>query len=187
MKAKLIKQASNAKNQAGDKELVSAFSVIGKIDGALKEVVCTRVYMGRSKSAIAVHASIWVHGTVETSGRGSATGYGYHKESAAIASAIESAGIELLGSQYSDDKGMVYVDKPNPNFSESALNAAYAESEESGRAYSWHNPRSIRTLEKEDTKKRAYIGGCGDEAVRVALLAIARMAGAKGQLLIVTH
>ena len=32
-------------------------------------------------------------------------------------------------------------------------------------------------------KKKAYIGGCGDSAMRDAMLAIARAAGGKGQLL----
>jgi hypothetical protein len=36
-----------------------------------------------------------------------------------------------------------------------------------------------------DYKKRAAIGGCGSDSMRMALKAIARAAGAKGQLLIV--
>ena len=62
--------------------------------------------MGRSNSASVVYCSIWVHSHVPQdsglkngywSGRGTAGGGGYHKESAALAGAIESAGITLEG------------------------------------------------------------------------------------------
>lgn len=37
--------------------------------------------------------------------------------------------------------------------------------------------------EKPNFKRRAYISGCGSESIRMALKAIARAAGAKGELL----
>ena len=102
MKAVLTKQnVSNGHNYGGEKEMVSAFSIIGKIDGKLQAVVTARCYMGRSKNSSTVYASVWAHGTgVCIAGHGSAGGYGYHKESAAIGSAISSAGVELYGSPY---------------------------------------------------------------------------------------
>jgi hypothetical protein len=58
--------------------------------------------MGRSPSASVVYASVWAFGNGKdsVSGYGTAGGYGYHKESAAIANAINSAGIELYGDPY---------------------------------------------------------------------------------------
>ena len=99
----------NGKNHAVEKELVSAYSVIGKINGELREVVVARAYMGRSRNASTVYASIWVHGgDIYCSGHGRAGGHGYHKESAAFDSAIRSADIELYG----DPSGGYYDDTP---------------------------------------------------------------------------
>lgn len=53
-------------------------------------------WMGRSRTASTVYCSVWVHGTTYgISGFGKATGHGYHKESTALARAIQSAGITL--------------------------------------------------------------------------------------------
>jgi hypothetical protein len=138
------KNESNAINYGGEKERVSSYQVIGKRNGTLSSIVEARFYMGRSSSASVVYCSLWVQGDNYCSGTGKAGGYGYHKESAALASAINSAGIALFGSNYSY----------------------------------WGE-------EKPDFKKPAHIGGCGCESMRMALRAIARAAGAKGQLLIV--
>lgn len=84
--------------------------------------VDVRVYMGRSSSASAVYCSVWARSrkgaklvnvftdgkkpvrlsmdpaqTIHVSGRGSAGGYGYHKESAAIEDAFTSAGFSFEG------------------------------------------------------------------------------------------
>jgi hypothetical protein len=189
MKAKLTKiELSNGRNLGRDKELVSAYSVIGRINGELREVVCARAYMGRSARSSVVYASIWVHAPIICiSGHGSAGGYGYHKESTAFAEAIESAGIELWGDQYADESGMVYKDFPNPEWSEEKRAVAYAESNDAGRRFDWRTPRTLRRKVKEDLKNRARIGGCGDSSMRCAFLAIARAAGARGKLLIVSH
>jgi hypothetical protein len=188
MKAKLIKpDQSNAYNYGRDKELVSAYSVVGTINGELREIVTARAYMGRSNSASVVYMSLWVHGAIHASGKGSAGGYGYHKESQALADAIQSAGIELYGSQYADEKGMEWRDYPNQEWSQEARGAAYAESEEAGKRYDWRVSKYARKLVKEDLKKRAHIGGCGSDSMRQALLAIAKLAGAKGRLCFISH
>ncbi len=88
---------SNGKNLSRQKELVSAMSVVTSINGKMREVVVARWYMARkSDGASPVYASIWTYGAgFDISGHGRATGYGYHKASAALSSAIDSAGIVL--------------------------------------------------------------------------------------------
>ena len=56
-------------------------------------------WMSRSRTAAStVYCSVWVHGTTYgISGHGKATGGGYHKESTALARALQSAGITLPG------------------------------------------------------------------------------------------
>ena len=165
MKAVFSKSASNAYNYSRDKELVSAYSVMGKINGEQREVVTARAYMGRSRSASNVYASIWVRGTTAetcTSGKGSAGGYGYHKESAAFAEAISSAGIELYGDVYGPP---VYH----------------------GTEARKLTPAEVRAIVRKQNKQRAHIGGVGDSAMRAAFEAIARAAGARGKLVFVSH
>lgn len=149
MKAKFINLQENGKNLSGDKELISSYSVVAIYKGELYEAITVSCYIGRSSPSSLVHASIWVRPADASkkwcSGYGTATGYGYHKESAAIGDAIDSAGIELYGDIY-------------------------------GR---------VETAAK--AKQRAYINGVGDIAVREALKAIARAAGYRGKLLIVTN
>ena len=93
MKATIGKTVSNGVNYGDNKELIRTYNVV---TDALKEIITVRCYMGRSSSASVVYASIWInaHG-IHTSGKGQAGGYGYDKTSAAIAEAIESAGITL--------------------------------------------------------------------------------------------
>ena len=90
---------SNGKNLSGQKELVSAMSAIAVINGKMCEVVVARWYMARkSDGAAPVYASIWTYGAgFDISGHGRATGYGYgyHKASAALSAAIDSARIVL--------------------------------------------------------------------------------------------
>ncbi len=94
-----ITKQDNGKNYGGEKETVCRYSlVVLQDDGTLGEVVNVVVYMGRSRTASKVYASVWLgcyERSVHTSGTGSAGGYGYHKESAAVGKAFTSAGIEL--------------------------------------------------------------------------------------------
>ncbi len=88
-----------------EKELVCAYRVVdfGAADkyGARVAValVDCRLYMGRSSGASVVYCVIWINqaGSWAT-GTGTAGGYGYDKKSAAVASAIDSAGIRLAQS-----------------------------------------------------------------------------------------
>lgn len=97
IKASIVKKQENAK-RPDNKELVSAYSLVVRLpSGEMREVITARCYMGRSASASVVHAVLWVRCADGewTSGSGSAGGYGYDKESAALADAVKSAGIEL--------------------------------------------------------------------------------------------
>ena len=165
MKAIIKNQVSNARNYSGEKETVGKYVVLAKTRhcNEVREIVDCRVYMGRSRQASTVYASLWVHAfEVHTSGSGSAGGWGYHKESAAIASAITSAGVELYGSPY-------------------------------GEASRWNHDeqreytiKELTAIKRKENRQRCYIGGCGDSAVRLALEAIARAAGARGPLIFVS-
>ena len=88
---------SNGTNLSGQKEMVSAMCAVALIDGKMREVVVARWYKARkSDRASSVYASIWTYGAgFDISGHGRATGYGYHKASAALSTAIDSAGIVL--------------------------------------------------------------------------------------------
>ena len=88
---------SNGKNLSPQKELVNAMSAIAVINGKMREVIVARWYKARkSDGASPVYASIWTYGAgFDISGHGRATGYGYHKASAALSTALESAGIVL--------------------------------------------------------------------------------------------
>ena len=93
MKATIGKTVSNAVNYSGKKEMMKTFNVV---TDTLKEIITVRCYMGRSAGASAVYAAIWVNTRgYYSSGKGKAGGYGYHKVSAAIGDAINSAGIAL--------------------------------------------------------------------------------------------
>lgn len=104
MKATLTKTATNARNMKPEKECVNTLRIVSRIIGTSKglQTVCeARFYMARrSDGASPVYCSLWVSGAQWTSGRGRASGYGYHKESAALQAAIDSAGIRLTGDNY---------------------------------------------------------------------------------------
>lgn len=96
-----------AMNDNGKRELSGYYKLIDK--RTEKTVVDCRLYVGCSASASVVYCFLWVQsvkgqdwadGWTSTSGKGTAGGYGYHKTSAAVGSAISSAGIELWGSPY---------------------------------------------------------------------------------------
>ena len=88
---------ANGKNLSRQKEMVSAMSAIAGINGKMREVVVARWYTARkSDGASPVYASIWTYDAgFGISGHGRATGYGYHKASAALSKALDSAGIVL--------------------------------------------------------------------------------------------
>ncbi len=86
---------SNGKNMAPDKETVKVIKVVGVLDNRIRTLVEARFYMGRSRNSSTVYASFWVVGGDYLAGHDKAGGWGYHKQSAALGSAIRNAGIEL--------------------------------------------------------------------------------------------
>jgi len=106
MKAIITQQVSNARNYSGEKELIDRWQVCVNTPEGIKSVIDARCWMGRSRNASTVYASVWVNGNgTHTSGKGNAGGYGYHKTSAAMATALSDAGIELYGSPYAGRDG----------------------------------------------------------------------------------
>ena len=87
---------SNAKQL--DKEIIRKYHVVGTLNGELVSVLTANIYMSRSgDGASPVYCALWLHvtGICHTSGKGTASGYGYHKTSAAIDASLTSAGIKL--------------------------------------------------------------------------------------------
>lgn len=75
-----------------DKEYVGGYTAI---DLTGREVVALRLY--RARGGNGSYAAIWVHPVngPHLIGTGRATGYGYHKQSAAAADAMSNAGVTL--------------------------------------------------------------------------------------------
>lgn len=89
----------NGKNYGNTKEKINHWLVIDK--KTERTIIDCRVYMGRSANSSQVCASVWIMGdNYYIAGYGVAGGYGYHKASAAIASALSSAGVKLFGHAY---------------------------------------------------------------------------------------
>ena len=100
----IAKLPTTGKNNAKhlNKEIVCKYHVAGMLNGELVSVLTANIYMSRSgDGASPVYCALWIHakGVCYTSGKGTASGYGYHKPSAAIDAALTSAGIELIDSK----------------------------------------------------------------------------------------
>ena len=79
-----------------EKEQTGHYAAIVIHKGELIEPIKVRCWMGRSRNASTVHASVWINSrAVHTSGSGKAGGYGYHKESEAVFRAFQNAGVEF--------------------------------------------------------------------------------------------
>lgn len=92
----------HAINYAGDKEVTDSWELVTLHKGGLRSAVSVRCYMGHSRTASTVYASVWIKCADGTwcSGRGSAGGYGYCKRSAAIREALRAAGVTMFGYPY---------------------------------------------------------------------------------------
>ena len=97
MKAKIRNPKTSGRNLGDKKEMVTAISAVVSHEDELREVICARVYMGRSRHANQVWCTVWVTTAdhQHISGTGMAGGYGYHKPSSAFGAAIRDAGIWL--------------------------------------------------------------------------------------------
>ena len=84
------------RNYGNEKELCGTYNIMAIYKGRMVTAVTCRIYMGRSRSASTVYATVWLHGKeYQGSGSGQAGGYGYHKESAAVDIALCMAGVTL--------------------------------------------------------------------------------------------
>lgn len=111
MKAKLpTANTGNGKNLSDTKYLIYCASVIA-LGVDPREVVTLRMWMAGGSKASRVYATIWTgdKGSRMFNGHGHASGYGYCKRSAAVQSAIDSAGITLT--EDISGRGMTSVDE----------------------------------------------------------------------------
>lgn len=85
--------------------MVGCGSLVVTCKDGLREAITVRTYYASRGSGMQpVRACIWIRpaqsGADWRSGRGSAGGCGYHKESQAIADAVSAAGVRLYGNPY---------------------------------------------------------------------------------------
>ena len=150
MKAKIYpdKSKNNALNMGQNRETVERLRAVLVHGKESQELVDARLYMGRSSRASTVYCSVWIHGAgLYLSGRGDAGGYGYHKTSAALASAFTAAGFEFFGSAYGEPGRWNHAD---------------------GREYT---AQELAAIKRAANKRRAHFGGSGDSAMRDAVMA----------------
>lgn len=96
--ADLTGLSSNLTKNHDNKELVKRYQVISS---TLTCVIDARLYMGRSSSASVVYCDLWIHGGSQYgSANGSAGGYGYDKQFAALHEAVSNSGIKMLNQQH---------------------------------------------------------------------------------------
>jgi hypothetical protein len=87
----------NGKNLDGDKPFTMAIVIVDRKTG--HEPVKAVIWHSQSKGSN--FATVWAHGKLpgafarHVAGHGRATGYGYHRPSAALGAAFDSAGIKL--------------------------------------------------------------------------------------------
>lgn len=87
---------SEAAQKARDKQaLLRQFTVLGEDENGIREKVVARLYASVRPGANKITCILWSNGAHNANASGWASGYGYHKGSAALASAIENAGIKL--------------------------------------------------------------------------------------------
>lgn len=126
MKALIFK--TDTKKLAGppnSQGMVGAGSlIVHRSDSTLYEAITVRTYMGKSAGASVVRAYVWIQTPSPASGpwpfgAGKAGGCGYHKESAAIAHALKTAGVGL----YDDDMSEVDISGTGSTHYEDAFKA----------------------------------------------------------------
>lgn len=95
-RATITGNKSNGRNMSVEKETVHTLELIACHKGRPVSIAIARFYMSRwGDGASPLYCSVWTHSGPWISGRGSARGYGYHKKSAALQAALDSAGIKL--------------------------------------------------------------------------------------------
>ena len=75
--------------------LLHQYTVLAETENGIREIVIARLYASLRRDANRITCILWTHGSHNANASGWASGYGYHKGSAALADAISNAGIEL--------------------------------------------------------------------------------------------
>jgi hypothetical protein len=94
----VLKESKRNMSFREKKELIHGFQYINT-DNSIAVIDC-RIYAGKSRYSSQIIAAIWIHdwkGNRFSHGVGIAGGYGYHKGSQAIESALKDMGITLDG------------------------------------------------------------------------------------------
>jgi len=103
LRANLSAMRETERNARRDSGFIAEHAAIDPATG--RAVVIVRIY----QPGTVAYCSLWIYARTPCTsygrGQGQAGGYGYHKASAAMAAAIEDAGIVLTGDVYGRDKG----------------------------------------------------------------------------------
>lgn len=75
--------------------LLHQYTVLAETENSIRELVIARLYASRRHDANRITCILWTRGGHNANASGCASGYGYHKGSAALADAIRNAGIKL--------------------------------------------------------------------------------------------
>lgn len=87
---------SEAAYKARDNQaLLHQYTVIAETENGIRELVIARLYASLRRSANRITCILWTNGRHNANASGAASGYGYHRGSAALADAIQNAGIQL--------------------------------------------------------------------------------------------
>ena len=81
-----------ARKARDNQALIEEYAVLAPRDDGIALIVTCRLYMSLARDASRITAIVWAGGA---HGSGTASGYGYHKQSAAVSAAIASAGFEI--------------------------------------------------------------------------------------------
>lgn len=85
----------SAYNARDKQALLHQYSVIAETENGIREIVIARLYASLLRDANRVTCILWTNGRHNANASGTASEYGYHRGSAALADAIRNAGIEL--------------------------------------------------------------------------------------------
>jgi hypothetical protein len=92
----ILKESKRNMSFRDKKELIHGLQCINTDNGIA--VIDCRIYAGKSRDSSQIYAAVWIHdwkGNRFSHGVGIAGGYGYHKGSYAIETALKEMGIKL--------------------------------------------------------------------------------------------
>ena len=87
---------SEAAYKARDNQaLLHQYAVLAETENGIREIVIARLYASLRPGTNRITCILWTNGGHNANASGWASGYGYHKGSAALSDALSNAGIEL--------------------------------------------------------------------------------------------